>query len=215
MSTNEARPMPTIELAKNGPYLVKNLTGLRNSKGDKLRIKAVIALCRCGGSANKPFCDGTHSKTGFSGENLSDGSMDKRDNYVGKKITIHDNRGICAHAGKCANGLPSVWRVGVEPWIDPGGADVEAIIETVRQCPSGALSYSIGGDEHRDQDRVPAVYVSKDGPYHVTGGVELKDVPRGDGASEEHYTLCRCGGSNNKPFCDGTHGYIKFQDDKN
>jgi CDGSH-type Zn-finger protein len=56
------------------------------------------------------------------------------------------------------------------------------------------------------------ITVTNDGPYAVTGGVELAAVPFGDGASREHYTLCRCGGSKNKPFCDGTHWSIGFKD---
>jgi len=102
-----------------------------------------------------------------------------------------------------------------KPWIDPDGADVEAIIETIKKCPSGALSYSIEDVEYRDQTREPMITVSKDGPYCVTGGVELKDQPRGEGASDEHCTLCRCGASKNKPFCDGSHWQIKFTDEKN
>ncbi len=174
-----------------------------------------MLVCRCGGSANKPFCDGTHARIGFSGERLNDGSNDKRDNYTGRKITIYDNRSICAHSGFCTDGLPSVFRLGEEPWINPDAAEVEALIETIKKCPSGALSYSIDNVEFRDQDREPMVLVSRDGPHYVRGGIELKDVPRAEGASKEHYTLCRCGGSKNKPFCDGTHGYIKFKDEKN
>ena len=102
-----------------------------------------------------------------------------------------------------------------EPWIDPVGAEAEVIIETIRKCPSGALSYSIEDVEHRDQERKPTITVSKDGPYYVTGGIELINEPRGEGALTEHFTLCRCGGSKNKPFCDGTHWNIKFEDDKN
>jgi hypothetical protein len=102
-----------------------------------------------------------------------------------------------------------------EPWIDPDGAQVEEIIEAVKRCPSGALSYSIDGVERRDQDRESMITVSKDGPYLVTGRVELEGESRAEGASEEHYTLCRCGASKNKPFCDGTHWYVKFTDDKN
>ena len=207
--------VPQIEASQNGPYLVQNLENLKNSKGEQIQTKPMVALCRCGGSANKPLCDGTHAKIGFSGEKITDGANDKRDNYVGKKITIHDNRGICAHQGLCTNGLPAVFRMKTEPWIDPDGAETQAIVDTVRQCPSGALSYSIGGVEHRDQDREPMIVVSKDGPYHVTGAIELRDQSRGEGASSEHYTLCRCGGSKNKPFCDGTHWGIKFKDDKN
>lgn len=214
MSHDNGAPIPLIELSENGPYVIKNLSAIRNSKGENLPTKDVVALCRCGGSSNKPFCDGTHAKIEFRSKNLTDGGKDKRDNYVGSKITIHDNRAICAHAGRCTDGLPAVWRMRVEPWIDADGGEVDAIIETVKKCPSGALSYSIEGVEHREQDREPMVTVSQDGPYLVTGGISL-DVPRGVGASTEHYTLCRCGGSKNKPFCDGTHWHIKFKDDKN
>jgi CDGSH-type Zn-finger protein len=59
------------------------------------------------------------------------------------------------------------------------------------------------------------IKISKDGPYYITGGIEFQDEPMGEGASKEHFTLCRCGGSKNKPFCDGTHWYIKFRDEKN
>jgi len=102
-----------------------------------------------------------------------------------------------------------------EPWIDPEGADKNEIVETVKKCPSGALSYSIRDKEYREQDRKPRILVSKDGPYFVTGGVGLKDEQMGEGASKEHFALCRCGGSKNKPFCDGTHWYINFKDERN
>lgn len=215
MKSAQKSKKPVIKCTPNGPYMVNDLESLQNSKGEKIPTKPVIALCRCGGSANKPFCNGTHAKIGFSGEKLPDRVPDKRDNYVGKKITIHDNRGICSHAGFCTDNLPTVFHLGAEPWIDPYGADVEAIIKTIRKCPSGALSYSIENVECRDQDREPMIKVSKDGPYYVTGSIELKDVPRAEGASTEHYTLCRCGGSKNKPFCSGMHWTIKFKDEKN
>jgi CDGSH-type Zn-finger protein/ferredoxin len=207
--------LPTIECKLNGPYLVKGLENLRNSAGEPIPTRPVIALCRCGQSANKPFCDGTHQKIGFSGAKVTDASAQKRDDYRAREIVVHDNRAICAHAGHCSDGLPSVFKYREEPWIDPAGAKVEAIIETVRTCPSGALSYSLGGVEHRDQQREPAVTVSKDGPYAVVGSVQLMDQSWGEGASREHYTLCRCGSSKNKPFCDGTHWSVGFKDEKN
>ncbi len=214
MSSSEKKK-PTITPSENGPYLVGDLGSLSNSKGSSLETKPKIALCRCGGSANKPFCDGTHAKNGFSSELTTDGSLNKRDSYDGETVTVHDNRGICAHAGRCTDGLPAVFRMKVEPWIYPNAAPRDDVVSTVSLCPSGALSHSIGGAERRDQDREAGILVSKNGPYVVTGGPKLVDTERGEGASTEHFTLCRCGGSKNKPFCDGTHWHIKFEDDKN
>jgi CDGSH-type Zn-finger protein/uncharacterized Fe-S cluster protein YjdI len=232
---------PKILPLPNGPYYLLNdmkakiVENLQNSKGESLSTVSGIALCRCGASKNKPFCDGTHGTIGFSSENTatsnssaadtsSDDSKkdknvikDKRKSYVGNKITIHDNRKICSHAAECVNSLRSVFRLNSRPWIDPDAAKVEEIADTIRKCPSGALSYSIDGIEYSDQkDRNPMITVSKDGPYVITGGVELigDNIQFGDGASKEHYTLCRCGASQNKPFCDGMHRSINFRDDK-
>ena len=211
---------PKIACLPNGPYYLLNdltpqtIPNLQDAKGDPCATVTGVALCRCGGSSNKPFCDGSHGKNGFTDDKQSDGKLDKRDNYVGQSITIHDNRGICSHAGFCTDSLKSVFRLGEEPWIDPNGATAEEIIDTIRQCPSGALSYTVDAIEYRDQDRSPMVTVTKDGPYVVTGGIELVGQAMGEGASAEHYALCRCGGSKNKPFCDGTHWHIGFSDDK-
>ena len=102
-----------------------------------------------------------------------------------------------------------------EPWIDPDGADVDEIIRVIRMCPSGALSYSIDGVLHDSVDREQGVTVTKDGPYDVVGGIELDDPEGNRPGSKEHYTLCRCGSSKNKPFCSGEHWYVNFKDEKN
>jgi len=209
---------PKIACLPNGPYyLLNDLTpkvvpNLQNSEGKSLSNVAGVALCRCGGSNNKPFCDGTHGTNNFSDAKVSGGLPDNRENYVGKHITIHDNRAICAHSGRCTDGLASVFKLKEEPWIDPDGADAKEIIETVRKCPSGALSYSIGGTEAEPQTGELMVTVTKDGPYAISGGIELLGQSFGEGASKQNYTLCRCGGSKNKPFCDGTHWSIGFKD---
>ena len=211
---------PKIACLPNGPYYLLNdmtpqiIPNLQDAHGDACATVTGVALCRCGGSSNKPFCDGTHGTIGFTDKKQTDGKLNKRHNYVGQRITIHDNRGICAHAGYCTDELKSVFKLGEEPWIDPDGATAEEIIETIKQCPSGALGYTVDDIESRDQDRPPMITVTKNGPYAVTGGVELLDQAMGEGASTEHYTLCRCGGSKNKPFCDGTHWHIGFSDDK-
>ena len=212
---------PKIACLPNGPYYLLNdltpqqIPNIQKSTGDVCTTVTGVALCRCGGSNNKPFCDGTHGTNGFTDKKLTDGALDKRDNYVGKQITIHDNRGICAHAGFCTDNLDKVFKLRVEPWIDPDAASTQEIIDTIAKCPSGALSYTVDNIEHRNHECEPMVTVTKHGPYAVMGGMELIDQARGEGASLEHYTLCRCGGSKNKPFCDGTHWHIGFKDDKN
>jgi CDGSH-type Zn-finger protein len=230
-----SREKPKIVPLPNGPYYFINemepkvVENLQNSKGEALSVTRGVSLCRCGASNNKPFCDGTHSKIGFSSENkeeeddTNDNShhqiiKDKRKNYVGKGITIHDNRKICSHAAECVNNLPSVFKLNARPWINPDAAETkEEIVNTIKKCPSGALSYSIDGIEYRDHNETkPIITVSKGGPYHITGGIDLmgEDIQWAEGASKEHYVLCRCGASNNKPFCDGMHRVINFNDDK-
>jgi CDGSH-type Zn-finger protein len=229
---DQSKEKPKIMLLSNGPYYLINdmepkvVENLQNSEGQSLSAIRGVSLCRCGASNNKPFCDGTHSKIGFSSENktINDNHdhvvKDKRKNYLGKGITIHDNRKICSHAAECVNNLSSVFKLNARPWINPNAAETaEEIINTIRKCPSGALSYSVDGIEYRDQnERKPMITVSKGGPYLVTGGIDLigdnnSNIQWAEGSSKEHYTLCRCGASNNKPFCDGMHRMINFKDD--
>ena len=163
--------------------------------------------------ATGPFCDGTHVQAGFTDARSDDRVPDKLERYEGREVTILDNRGICSHAGYCTAGLPAVWR-SAEPWIDPDGANKAAIVEIIRKCPSGALAYLEDGQLRTDFHEAAEIQVSRDGPYCVRGGVELKGAEFGEGASREHYVLCRCGASRNKPFCDGSHWYAGFHDDE-
>ena len=213
---------PGIQVAHNGPYLVTNATKLHDWLGQVLPVRPQMALCRCGGSQIKPFCDGTHARNGFSGAKDPDRVPDRRDTYVGQQVTILDNRGTCQHSGFCTDRLPTVFHAREEPFVTPSGGRMDEIIRAVRDCPSGALSYAIDGEEAREEvdyhgTREAAIEVSKDGPYRVTGGIALvgsegEDVARNQGASHEHYALCRCGHSQNKPFCSGMHWYVGFKD---
>ena len=206
---------PSIEPTANGPYRVRNLKRFNNSKGETIETRPEMYLCRCGCSSNKPFCDGTHMRIGYKGDKSSDRVPDRLDDYVCKDIAIHDNRGVCAHSGHCTDNSPAVFRIGQEPWIDPDADAADRTATTIRKCPSGALSYTKDGILHKNQDREPGITVTKDGPHRVVGGIELNDPLNSKSESSEHYTLCRCGGSKNKPFCSGEHWHIGFEDDNN
>ncbi|MGH3269069.1 MAG: ferritin-like domain-containing protein [Trebonia sp.] len=213
---------PRIVVAENGPYLVTNAAAVRSYLGEPLRVPPQLALCRCGQSGDKPFCDGSHARTGFGGAKDPKRVPDRRDTYPGAQVTIFDNRGICQHSGFCTDRLPAVFRTGTEPFVAPSGGRMDEVVRAVRDCPSGALSLAFDGAEARDLAewhglREQAIEVSLDGPYRVTGGIPLADAAGGDagrasGSSREHYALCRCGHSQNKPFCSGMHWYVQFRD---
>jgi CDGSH-type Zn-finger protein len=213
---------PGIITAKNGPYLVTNVVAVRTPLGKRLTLPPQLALCRCGASASKPFCDGTHATSGFTDDKDPKRVPDQRDTYPGEQVTIFDNRGICQHSGLCTDRLATAFRTKEEPFVAPSGGRMDELVRAVRDCPSGALSLAFDGAEARDLadwhgTREQAIEITQDGPYRVTGGLSLTDadgadLPRAAGSSREHYALCRCGHSQNKPFCSGMHWYVDFRD---
>lgn len=210
MSASRPRITPT----ENGPYRIENCRSItRLSDGKVFEIAGTAALCRCGGSKNKPFCDGTHKTNGFSGAKDPDHLPDRREDYAGPDVTIHDNRSLCAHAARCTDNLPKVFKLGTEPWIDPAGAPAGEVERVVTMCPSGALSYSIAGREHRDRGGEPRVMLAPNGPYLIVGGADLEGVGFPAGGTSDHFALCRCGQSRNKPFCSGKHWDVRFDED--
>ncbi|MEC8990210.1 MAG: (4Fe-4S)-binding protein [Candidatus Latescibacterota bacterium] len=176
----------TIKHLPNGPYLCSNLSVLVS------------------------YADGTHKTNGFTGDKDPDGVPDKRENFEGDKVVVQDNRGLCAHAGRCT--LETVFRPGKEPFVDANGASADQIIETIKQCPSGALSHSIDGVEHAERGGDPQIGVAPNGPYICSGGVKLEDVELPEGATLDHVALCRCGASMNKHFCSGAHWDVRFDE---
>lgn len=204
---------PRVNVTENGPYEIDGLP-LADYEGNSFGGQDTVYLCRCGGSSNKPFCDGTHLNNGFDGTEVADHGpqASRRDTYVGDGVTIYDDRSVCAHAGRCTDGLASVWKLGVEPWIDPHGASSTEIIEVVKQCPSGALTYTQvenGDPEETSSDSV--LVPAPNGPYLVRGHVPVTSSDGEPYENREHVTLCRCGHSDNKPFCSGKHWDVDFQ----
>jgi CDGSH-type Zn-finger protein/truncated hemoglobin YjbI len=199
----------------HGPYRVVGEVTICDAEGTPLRHAGTWCLCRCGGSRNKPFCDATHGVKGFDGAESADhGSIaDRRDRYVGDGITVFDDRSRCAHFGQCTDRLPAVFRAGAEPFVDPHAAAADAIAAVVAGCPSGALAYRRGPTGVPVEVAVqPTITPIVDGPYRVRGAIQVVGADGRAYERRERQTLCRCGQSGNKPFCDGSHWYAGFRD---
>ena len=165
--------------------------------------KPMVALCRCGASSNKPYCDGTHARIEWDDtDNAPAGTYSERATpYGGEGIEVLDDRPICVHAGFCGNQVTNVWKMAAQTGDSRIRAEAMAMIE---RCPSGALSYTVDG-ETIEPDLPREVAVTPDGPLWVSGGIE---VTRADGTvleTRNRVTLCRCGQSASKPLCDGSH----------
>jgi len=210
----------TVVVICNGPYLVLGQVDITDHLGVDVGHDGKTALCRCGQSAAKPACDAACIRTGFDDAKSPDRAADRRDTYAGQQVTVFDNRGICQHSGLCTDRLAAVFHADSEPFVTPSGGRMDEIVRAVRDCPSGALSYGVDEVEARRQvdwhgSRPATITITADGPYRLTGGIDVVDgalrpVQRAEGASEEHGALCRCGHSQNKPFCSGMHWYVGF-----
>jgi uncharacterized Fe-S cluster protein YjdI/CDGSH-type Zn-finger protein len=131
--------------------------------------------------------------------------------YRGKDIEVSFDLDVCIHVGECLRGHPTVFKLGRRPWILPDEAPVDEVAAVVEACPSGALMYRRldGGPQERSPDP-PQVTSLRNGPLLVRGRIEVR---RPDGQVEvlPRATLCRCGLSQSKPFCDNSHLRQRFE----
>ncbi len=223
-NTSSAKKDCRIKITKNGPYIVsgavplfamtikcdKGRTPAQWIKGENLKTAENYALCRCGQSNNKPFCDGSHVKVNFDGTEASDSEpFEKMAKIIeGPELTLKDAEILCASARFCHRG-GDIWD-NVPKSNDPKAK--RNSVDDACDCPSGrlvlldkktgmtiepALEKSIGAVED------PSIGVG--GPFWVRGGIPIFSA---DGKLYEvrnRTTLCRCGKSTNKPFCDSSH----------
>ena len=220
---------PKIVVTKNGPYLVSGGVPLgveaiaTDAAGDSLGYDAPrsleagekYALCRCGESKTKPFCDGTHAKIGFDGtETASKAPFEELATEItGPTLVLSDAESLCAFARFC-DVAGSVWTL-TERSDDPAAA--KQAIDEAEKCPSGRLVI-------RDATTVyepvfaPSIELIEDtakkcsGPVWLRGGIPVFADDGTPYPVRNRQTLCRCGASKNKPFCDGAHADIGFQD---
>ncbi|MEL6126991.1 MAG: CDGSH iron-sulfur domain-containing protein [Pseudomonadota bacterium] len=208
--------LPKISPADNGPLIVENPPLITGSDGAEVETGPKAALCRCGLSAKKPFCDGSHNQAGFDStpdhSKLRNTPMEVTGTVEGVEVGISYTPAICTHAAKCQAHAAAVFDPKQRPWIQPEKGRLAEIVEAVATCPSGALRISLGDvpGQHMTTGTV-GIEIEKDGPYHVTN-VSLDAEFNGAEASRTKYSLCRCGLSKNKPFCDGTHYDKKWSD---
>jgi CDGSH-type Zn-finger protein len=176
---------------------------------DVFEARDCYALCRCGGSANKPYCDGTHAREGFDAADDPSGSYDDEARTLGGTgITVRDDRAICVHAGFCGNKVTNVWKLTPNSEDSVVRAQVMAMVE---RCPSGALSYQLEAGTDVEPLLPQAIAVIDDGPLWVTGGIPTS-AGSGQLEARNRVTLCRCGQSDRKPRCDGSHTEAGFRD---
>ena len=128
--------------------------------------------------------------------------------YVNGDLTIIWKPDVCIHSAICFKGLPGVFDPRVRPWVSPMGAGKEEIIDQIKKCPSGALSFEINSEiknTMENQEEITRITVANKGPYLIKGKYVFVDSDGKEEIKEGNIALCRCGASTNKPFCDGKH----------
>lgn len=220
---------PQITIAENGPYLIAGdvpvtVETMRNDGhesswtwevGASVPVGAKYALCRCGKSAKKPFCDGTHAKIGFDGtETASRAPFDAQaTTSEGPELILDDAESLCAYARFCDN-AGGIWTS-----VTESGAEVRSLVRHEgTHCPSGRLVVREKDGTAIEPALAPSIALVEDpekncsGPLWVRGGIAITAADGGSYEVRNRVTLCRCGKSQNKPFCDGTHAEIAFAD---
>lgn len=129
--------------------------------------------------------------------------------YSNGEVTVFWKPDMCIHSGKCFHSLPEVFNPKIRPWVQLDKSTTEKIVETVKNCPSGALSFKYNDEAKREEqpseNNYVKIQVSKNGPLIVDGACIITDSEGNETIKEGKFSLCRCGLSNKKPFCDGTH----------
>lgn len=200
---------PKIKPITDGPLMVTNLPDLRDSDGQPLEAGEKMALCRCGLSANKPFCDGSHNAAGFSSapdhSKIRNSALSYDGEVDGTHVTVHYTPVLCSHAAECVKASSAIFDPSRKPWVEPGNGKMSELLAAISNCPSGALRLEVANTQpqHMVNGEVD-ITVERNGPYRVKN-VALDAAFNGVGASQTKFVLCRCGHSKNKPFCDGSH----------
>jgi CDGSH-type Zn-finger protein len=217
---------PQIRVESDGPYEVIGPLPIARTRTvktefgepvdyapfERLEAGETYRLCRCGKSANKPFCDDSHEEEPR--VDVTEGAdhgprVARADIFQGEGAVITDDLSICSKAGYCKDRFTGVWQMLGS--TDPAVRD--RMKRMVELCPSGRLAWSesVGAPEH-EPEYEPEIAVFRNGPLFVRGGVMVVGADGEPYEVRNRQALCRCGYSQNKPFCDGSHALVGFRD---
>lgn len=230
-----------IKIAEGGPYLVYGNPPIEQEiivpnqdgkswvykKGKHFNLSSVnksddgkaapIALCRCGESKHAPFCDGSHTKAEWNPRERASFApiLDNAIVEEGSEVVLADNESYCAYARFC-DSYGTVWNL-VRENLNEDGKKVFA--HEIEHCPSGRLiGWNKATGKQYEPDFAPSIGLIEDpqiaisGPIWVKGGIRIESSNGKSYEIRNRVTLCRCGCSSNKPFCDGTHASAEYYD---
>jgi CDGSH-type Zn-finger protein len=220
--TSKPNP-PKIQVTQNGPYLLsgtlptqtviiivdENGIPIKWQHSTQFPLKKTCALCRCGNSKNKPYCDGTHAEIGFDGTETADNEpyLQKPEVIVGPQLTLIDFKELCASARFCHRD-GGIWNLVTQP----DSKARQTACEEAASCPSGRLIVKDNKtDAVIEPTFAPSICLIEDpavgvsGPIWVRGGILVQSATGKTYQTRNRVTLCRCGKSQNKPFCDSSH----------
>ncbi len=131
--------------------------------------------------------------------------------YTSDNVDVTYDAQRCIHAAECVRGLAAVFDTAKRPWIQPANGDADTVAEVVMRCPTGALHFDRkDGGAAEPVPNTNRIVVTANGPLYAHGDVEIE---KGDETFRDtRLALCRCGQSNNKPFCDNAHKEAGFAD---
>ncbi len=222
-----------IKVTPDGPYIITGDIPMSKQviipdrqgysykweEGIKYPTQEQYALCRCGHSGNKPYCDGTHTKIEWNGNETAstDDYLQQARRLRGPALDLTDAQALCASGRFCDRGL-GTWKL-TQKSDNPEYRDMA--IQQACDCPSGRL---VAWDKETGQAIEPvfepSVGIVEDpqakvsGPIWVRGGIPVEACDGTEYEVRNRVTLCRCGRSENKPFCDATHVLVGFSDEK-
>jgi CDGSH-type Zn-finger protein len=223
--------LPYIKIMKDGPYLLfgaskisekiimtdENGISVKYGDGKTFQIKSdPVALCRCGHSKHVPFCDGSHDAADWDGtETASFDPIMKQPSaeaIEGPSQTLLDNQNYCAFARFCDRG-GRIWNL-----VMQGGKAADKLsAEEANLCPAGRLIMFMNNGESLEEKSEPQIHTIEDsglkisGPLWIRGGIRVESASGKSYEVRQKQTLCRCGASANKPFCNGAHASLRWK----